>query len=324
MDVEERIVNILKATSSFVSGEDLSRDLNISRVAVWKHIENLKNMGYKIEAQAHKGYRFRQSPDRLIPMEIKYGLKTKLIARDIVAYDEISSTNDIALILAEQGAREGTVVVAEKQTSGRGRLGRSWFSPGGKGIWTSVIFYPGFKPVELCQINLILGVAIAEAIKRETHLHARLKWPNDIVISQKKIGGILIEISAEMDKIKYLVAGVGINVNLSKKDFPLSLREYASSLSAEGNAEVDRVSLFREILQQIERFYLLFKKEGFIPIKEKWLNYDNTLGRFLRVELSGETIYGQAVDIDEDGALVIRLENGISKKIVSGDVFFIY
>lgn len=324
MDIEEKIINSLRSTASFISGEDLSRELDISRVAIWKHIENLRHLGYKIEAQHQRGYRFIYAPDRLIPMEIRYGLNTRIIAQDIIAYDEVSSTNDIALDLAGRGVKEGTVVVAERQTKGRGRLSRDWFSPARKGIWTSIVFYPEFKPVELCQINLILGVAIAEAVKKETSLHVRLKWPNDIIISKKKVGGILLEMSAEMDKIKNLIAGIGINVNIPKKDFPLALRETASSLSIEKGSEIDRVSLFREILCQIERYYLLFKKSGFTPVRGKWLDYNETLGRYIEVKTGGENFYGQAVDIDIDGALVIRLENGILKKIMSGDVFLIF
>jgi len=324
MDLEEKIVNILRTTTSLVSGEDLSRELNISRVAVWKHIENLRHLGYRIDATSHKGYRFIQAPDKLIAMEIKHGLKTRVIARDIIAYDEVSSTNDIALDLAGKGAKEGTVVVAERQTSGRGRLGRNWFSPAGYGIWTSIIFYPGFKPAELCRMNLILGVAIAQAIRNETGLKVELKWPNDIIVSKKKVGGILIDMTATMDKVKCLVAGIGINVNLSKKDFPLHLRETASSLNIEKENEIDRLSLFREVLREIDIYYLRFKKEGFISIREKWLSYNETIGQYIKVNVpDGETIYGHATDIDTDGALVIRLENGILKKVMSGDVFFI-
>lgn len=323
MDLEKKIINILRSTASIISGEDLSRELHISRVAIWKHIENLRHLGYRIDAQSHKGYQFIRATDRLIPMEIRHGLNTKFVARDIIAYDEVSSTNDIALDLAKRGAKEGTVVVAETQTKARGRLGRNWFSPPGKGIWTSIIFYPDFKPVELCQMNLILGVAIAQAIRKETSLPVKLKWPNDITISQKKVGGILIEMSAEMDKVGNLVAGIGINVNLSKKDFPSALRETASSLSIEKKNDIDRLSLFREILCRIDAYYLLFKKHGFKPVREKWLSYNETLGKYIKVEGISETIYGHAIDIDDDGALVIRLENGTSKKIMSGDIFFI-
>jgi BirA family biotin operon repressor/biotin-[acetyl-CoA-carboxylase] ligase len=257
MDLEEKIINTLRSTSSFISGEDLSRELNVSRVAVWKHIENLRHLGYRIEAQHQRGYRFISAPDKLISMEIRHGLKTAVIARDIIAYDEVSSTNDIAMDLAGRGAKEGTVVVAEKQTSGRGRLGRKWFSPARCGLWTSIIFYPEFKPVELCQMNLIMGVALAQAIRKETGLQAELKWPNDIIISKKKVGGILIEMTATMDKVKNLAAGIGINVDISKKDFPSDLRETASSLRLEKGTDIDRLSLFREILYQIEYYYLL-------------------------------------------------------------------
>lgn len=321
MDIDEEIINTLRSTDSFISGEDLSRDLDISRVAVWKHIEHLRNIGYKIESQHQRGYCFIQAPDKLIAMEVRWGLATKFIARDVIAYDEVSSTNDIAFDLARRGAREGTVVIAETQTAGRGRLDRKWFSPAKKGIWTSIIFYPEFKPVELCQMNLVLGVAIAEAIKKETSLNAELKWPNDIIISKKKAGGILIEISAELDKVKILIAGIGINVNFSERDFTPHLIESASSLSIARGGDIDRISLFRELMRQIEGHYILFKKDGFGQIREKWLNYNDTLGRYIRVEMAGESVYGQAVDIDSDGALMVRLENGIVKKIMSGDIF---
>lgn len=324
MDSEEKIINILRSTDSLISGEELSQELNISRVAVWKHIENLRQLGYKIEARSHRGYHFISAPDRLLAMEIRYGLKSKFIGQDIRAYEEVSSTNDLALDLARKGTKEGTVVVAESQTRGRGRIGRSWFSPPGKGIWASIIFYPALRPGELGQMNLIMGVAIAEAIKKETGLPLELKWPNDIIISGKKVGGILIDMSAEMDKVKNLVGGFGINVNLGQKEFSDILKESASSLSLEKGDFIDRLSLFREMLYQIEFYYTLFKEKGFVPIREKWLSYSRTLGRYIRVDLADRNIYGQAMDIDEVGALQVRLENGMVEKLTAGDIFFIF
>lgn len=323
MDIEAVIISLLREHHEVISGEELSREFNISRVAIWKHIENLRQIGYKIEAEAHRGYRFISAPDRVLAMEIRYGLKTRFIGHDIRAYEEVSSTNDIALDLARREAKEGTVVIAESQSSGRGRMGRSWFSPFGKGLWASIIFYPELLPNQLGRMNLVFGVALAEAIKKETSLPVELKWPNDVMVSGKKAGGILIEMSAEMDQVKYLVVGLGLNVNVPLSDFPKHLRESASSLSQEKGNSIDRLSLIREILRQIENYYLFFKEKGITPIREKWLVLSKTLGHYLKVELPARTIYGQAVDVDEEGALLLRTEHGLQERITAGDIYFI-
>lgn len=314
------VLDFLKAQDGFVSGEEISRNLKISRTAVWKHITRLRTEGYLIEAVPHLGYRIISIPDKLLPEEISYQLNTKVIGQSLFYYETLGSTMDTAFELGLKGFPEGTVVFAESQTKGRGRLGRSWFSPKEKGIYLSLLLRPEFLPQEAPKITLMTAVSISEAIKKITGLSVLIKWPNDIVVGGKKLAGILTELDAEADKIKFINIGIGINVNSSKSFLP----KEGTSLKEEIGTELPRIELAREVLRAIESNYFILKDKGFKPILEKWLASSAILGKRIEISSQNRIICGEAQDIDMDGALLVRQDTGFIERVLSGDVVRIY
>ncbi|HTY45433.1 MAG TPA: biotin--[acetyl-CoA-carboxylase] ligase [Patescibacteria group bacterium] len=314
--MQAKILELLKRAGGYVSGEQISSHLKISRQGLWKHIQDLRDAGYDIVAVPHLGYQLVSSPDRLFPFEVSRALNTKYIGRKLYYLDAVSSTMDIAVQLGLEGAQEGTVVLAEAQTKGRGRLGRSWFSPKYKGIYASVILKPDILPSQSSILSLLAAVSICEGIKDVTGIEARIKWPNDILIHGKKAGGILTEMSAETDAVRFVVVGIGLNVNNDEK----SLVEGATCLKAQRKDDVDRVALCQELLRKIEANYLLFKAKGAGPIIEKWHAWGVTLGRRVKVMYQHRHLEGLAVDIDKDGGLLLRKDSGLTVKVTAGDV----
>ncbi len=318
--IDEKIISVLKShRDGYVSGEDLSKSSGVSRAAIWKHVENLRAEGYEIEATPHLGYRLIKIPDKLIPSEIKSGLNTKIFARDILSYKKIDSTNVMAYGLAEKGLKEGVVVLAEEQVKGKGRLGRTWVSPPGCGIYLSCILRPSMPPSEIPKLTLTASVCVARAIRELTGLLAMIKWPNDILIDSKKVCGILLEMKAEQDKVDFVIVGIGVNVNAPVKSLPKG----ATSLKAELGEDVSRVRLTQKILESLEAGYTLLCKNGFPKIIEEWKEYSGMLGSRVRVLLPNREFEGAAADIDQDGALLVRLDNGFIEKASSGDVVLI-
>lgn len=321
IDIEEEILKIVKKhKGSYISGEELSRKFKVTRTAIWKHIHSLIDQGYDIETHAHLGYRFISPPDKLLSAEIKEGLNTKYIAKNIFCFNEIGSTNDFALKLAEEETEEGTLVIAERQTHGRGRMKRSWISPPYLGLWFSIILKPQISPHHSSKITFLAGLSVANAIRNETGVDAKLKWPNDVICNGRKLCGILTEIRAESDMVNSLVIGIGINVNFLKGDFPEYLKNTATSLRIETKEEVSRVKLLKVILQNIEKYYELFKEDGFGPILSKWKEHSITLNKRVKAGSEGETFEGFAIDVDDECALLIRRDNGIISRVLSGDV----
>ena len=302
-----------------VSGEELGKELSISRTAVWKHIEDLRRKGYEINSSPRLGYSLIKTPDLLIPEEIGLHLETRCFGKEILYFEEIGSTQDEARQLASKGAEEGLIVVAEKQSLGRGRLGRIWSSPSGMGIYLSIVLRPDLKPHDAIQIPLVAGVAVCQAIDSTTRLKPRIKWPNDIIAGGKKLGGILTEMSAEVDRIDFIILGIGINVNTPRELFPEELSGVATSLVEETGQHITRVQLVQSLLWELEQLYDEFKASGFGPARERWKLLNNTIGS--RVQISGgEELTGEAIDIDPNGALIVREENGNKRRIVAGDV----
>lgn len=323
--LDEKILKILRShRDSYVSGEDICRSVGISRAAIWKRIENLREEGYDVEALPHLGYRLVAIPDRLIPMEIKWKLKSKILGREIISYKKLDSTNDAAYELAEKGIKEGTVVIAEEQERGKGRHGRTWSSPPKGGIYMSCILRPKMTPSEISQITLIAAVSVATAIRSVSGLPALIKWPNDILINNKKICGILTEMKAEQDVIDFIILGIGINVNTPSQNLPksaASLKEEARHLARDGH--ISRVELAQRVLEELERDYLVLKTEGPCLIIEEWKRLSAMLGSRVKVSLPHESFEALAHDIDPDGALVVRMESGILRKVSSGDIMML-
>ncbi len=318
--IEEKILEYFKTCQDgYVSGEELSRNLGVSRTAIWKHIERLRDSGYDILALPHLGYKLISTPDRLTEIELKLGLGTKFIGQTMYSYDEIGSTNDIAIKLAEAGAKEGVVVIADSQIKGRGRLGRNWASPKGKGIYLSLILRPELTPGEIPKITLMAAVSVAKAVRDSSGLFALIKWPNDILINGKKISGILTEMSGETDKVHFVIIGIGINVN-SKKD---KLPEGASSILEELGRNISRAELAKGLLKELEKNYLIFKEGKADFIIEKCREFSGILGKRVQASFKETVIEGCAVDIDTEGALIIRLDSGFNERVLAGDVVLI-
>lgn len=316
-----KILSLLRsAGDSYLSGEEIARRLGVSRTAVWKHIQELRESGYDIVSHSRSGYSLREAPDRLLAEEIRHGLQTQVIGREIHAYDSIDSTNLEAKRLAQQGAPDGTVVVAEEQGAGRGRLERQFFSPRGKGIWFSVLLRPPFLPQEAPKCTLLAAVAVARAMK-SFGLQAGIKWPNDILYRGKKLVGILTEMSAEMDSINYVIIGTGINVNIAQEEFPEAIRTVATSLQEMKGERIPRVPFFRAVLHEFDVLYQLVKEQGFDGVFDAWREFSITLGREVRVigVRNGESFIGKAVDIDPDGALLVDTSEG-RRRVLAGDV----
>jgi BirA family biotin operon repressor/biotin-[acetyl-CoA-carboxylase] ligase len=317
--VREKILWALRQ-HKYISGEKLGNELNISRSAVWKHIKELRSKGYKIKSSPRLGYSLVSVTDLIIPEEISCNLKTKFIGRKIIYRTEVSSTQDIAGKYAIDKAEEGTAVIAESQTLGKGRKGRSWLSPGDGGIYVSVILRPNIRPVNAVQIPLVVGVALVKAVRKITSLDARIKWPNDIYINNKKVCGILAEISCEVDRINHIIVGIGINANTRIDTFPPDIQKTATSIAAEYGKEISRADLLRVFFTELEDIYIDFISKGFSDTRRQWKKLTNTLGARVKI-IEGDTeITGKAMDIDEDGFLVFLADSGETMHITSGDV----
>ena len=315
--MDEKILNIFrKNPDRYISGEEISQRLKISRAAIWKHIEKLRQKGYDFMATPHLGYRLSFVPDKLFPEEIKFGLNTKIIAKKIFYYDVVDSTNTKCHELAEKKYPQGTIVIAEAQTKGKGRLSRVWASPKYKGIYFSIILKPDILPVHVPKITLLAAVSAVSAIRKLTQLPALIRWPNDILINKGKVCGILTEMDAEADRVNFIILGIGINVTANHSDLPKG----ATSLLGEGARDVSRCQLLKELLRELESHYLLFKRKGFEPIVQEWQNLSAILGSRVKIISHSEKLEGQASGIDPDGALILRLDSGFQKKITAGDV----
>lgn len=317
---KEILVLLKRSPGEYVSGEDISHQLAVSRTAIWKHIQALREDGYQIDSQSRLGYRLQEVPDKLFPQEVQDGLNTNSIGQSIIYYERVNSTNDLAKVLAGQGVIEGTVVVAEEQSGGRGRRGRAWSSPGGTGVWMSVLLRPKLSPANAPKITIMAAVAVVRAIERVCGQKVGIKWPNDIVYKGKKLAGILTEMSAEVDSINHIVLGIGTNVNVPQEAFPAEIQEKGTSLLIATGHTVSRVAYLRALLEELEVAYAQFCTEQFDTIMDGWREHSVTLGEDVRVEGIGEILFGTAVDIDTQGALLLRQKNGEIVKVLAGDV----
>lgn len=319
--MRKRILDLLRASAGApVSGEEISKRLEVSRTAIWKHIQSLKNEGYSIESVPKKGYILLESPNRLFPQEIMTHLQTKWLGHSIVYKDLIDSSNNLAKKIANEGCEDGMIVVAEEQGAGKGRLSRGWISPHAKGIWFSVVLKPPFLPEEAPKCTLMSAVAVVKAINKIPGVNAAIKWPNDILLLGKKLVGILTEMSAEFGHINYVVIGIGINTNATPEDYPEEVRPLAVSVADAATAPFTRVELLADILKNMEELYEKVLVEGFKPVLEEWKQYSCTLGQEVKVIAPDKTYLGTAIDIDEEGLLMVRKEDGVIEKVVAGDV----
>lgn len=320
MTIKDALISALKKEHGrWVSGEELSRNLSVSRSAVWKQVRKLKDLGYIIDSSPKKGYVLRETTKLMLPSEIRDGLETHLFGqKEICHLLETDSTNRVAKDLAAQGWAEGSVIISEQQSKGRGRIGRSWFSPRGEGVYLSMILRPPISPNDAPRITLLSGVALAEALLIQTPLDAHIKWPNDILVGNRKLAGVLTEISAEMDAIFYVVVGIGINVNIGK--FPPELANKGTSIYLETAEECSRLDLVRTFLKYFEIYYEHFLREGFRPVLDRCRELSHMKGQKVQVEMAGRKMVGHVLDIDEEGHLVLQDLAGGVNRIFSGSV----
>lgn len=318
--MRDEILEFFKANQGkFVSGQAMSVACNVSRTAIWKHIKTLRKRGYKIESYTKKGYRLLESPDLLSPLEMEPVLKTKGFGKNYIYLEQTESTNNDAKRLAQTGAKEGTVVVAEMQTSGRGRIARGWVSPYAKGIWFSLILRPKFSPMEAPKCTLMAAVALTKAFKALGLNNVGIKWPNDILVKGKKLVGILTEMQGSMEQIDYIVIGMGINVSVQETDMPKEMVGISTSLNREG-VEADRRQIFATVLRYLEEQYDRVTLEGFESTLKEWREHNLVLGQEVQVRSADDIYTGIAEDIDIDGNLIILLPDGSRNRVLAGDV----
>lgn len=317
--MKTKILTLLKGSENYVSGQDICNQFGVSRTAVWKAINQLKNEGYVIEAVPNKGYYLKTSPDILSYSEIKSVLDTKWIGEELYFFEEIDSTNTKAKQLAEKGATSGTLVVANKQTGGKGRRGRSWESPADTGIFMTLILKPDMNPSRASMLTLVMALATVKACNEITASSCYIKWPNDIVLNGKKICGILTEMSAEMDYINHIVIGIGINANIDT--FPEELNETATSIKKEFGEKVNRATLINRILIYFEKEYEIFLKNH--SLKYQINEYNEFLinrDKEVKVIEASNQYKGIALGINEKGELLVRKEDGQVDGVYAGEV----
>lgn len=314
------VLDILRESPGFVSGEHISDKLHISRNAVHKHVKSLRERGYTIVGVSRRGYRLEEEPVRLVMPFITEMTKGTMFTRGFRYYDEIESTNVEAKEMARNGAPEGTVVIAECQTAGRGRLGRRWTSPAGKGLLFSVVLRPKLAMTQAHLFTIVAAVAACDGIEGQVDAGVQIKWPNDLFIKGKKAGGILLEVSGEQDEVEWIVAGIGLNANTEYTDLPVALRRTAISLKMATGQLVDRSELLGRILLALEQRYHQAVRSGFEPALREFRRRDYLLKRSVSVQTRKGPVVGEASGIDDHGALLVQLPHRHVRRFHSGDV----
>ncbi len=313
--MKEEILRLLRSADGYISGQELCNRFGVSRTAVWKAINQLKEAGYEIEAQQNKGYRLMAAPDLMTEAEIKSLMHTEWVAKEVLYFDTIDSTNTKAQELAEKGYPSGTLVVADKQESGKGRRGRSWVSPSGTGIFMTLMIKPDINPNNASMLTLVAALAVAKAITSVTGEEALIKWPNDIVVNSKKVCGILTEMNAQFDYINHIVVGIGINVH--NESFPEEISQMASSLMVEaGGKRFHRAQIIAETMSYFEQYYDTFLKTQDLSALVR--EYDELLvnrNKSVRVLDPKEPFDGKAMGITPKGELIV--DTWESRKLVS-------
>ncbi len=323
MTTKDLLLGYLKQENgNWVSGEALSTRIDVTRSAVWKQVCALRDEGYKIESSPRKGYILKSVPDLLLPGEIQQNLKTEFFGKvGIYHFAETDSTNIQAKALAAEGAPEGTLVVAESQSRGKGRKGRKWFSRSLGGIYSTIILRPKIAPNEALKIPLLTALVAVKTLLAITPIKPTIKWPNDILVNGRKLGGILTEISTEVDEVDFVIVGFGININTA--EFPDDIKPIATSVLLETGRTLSRTLFVKEYLKNYEEIYGIFIKGGFDPLMNEWRTLTNIVGHMIAVDMIGKRVTGQVEKIDKEGALILWDEQGNQHRIYSGDVTYL-
>ncbi|KHE72385.1 biotin--[acetyl-CoA-carboxylase] ligase [Halobacillus sp. BBL2006] len=316
----KQLIELLEKEEGHISGQQLSQSLNISRTAVWKHMNELKKDGYEIEAVQRKGYKIVSSPDKISTNTLQWGLDTEWIGQHIYHYDQVESTQEIVHQMAKQGKPHGTVVIADEQVKGKGRMARNWNSPKGKGIWMSILLRPNLPPFQAPQLTLLAATVLAKMMDAHKNICPQIKWPNDLLVNHKKVSGILTEMQAEQDQIQYVVLGLGINVNQDLNDIPQDLHHKASSLKIESDEEWDIHETVQNILRLFETTYDHYIEEGFEEVKHQWEHYGYRIGEEVTISTMKRTWKATLIGIEPDGALRARDSEGDEEKLYSAEI----
>jgi BirA family biotin operon repressor/biotin-[acetyl-CoA-carboxylase] ligase len=317
---KKTVIDLLRASEDFVSGEAMSSQLGISRNAVHKHVKSLRRRGYRILGVSRRGYRLEQEPCRISMAHVTDRTSGSAFGRSYRYFDEIESTNVEAKSLANCGAPEGTVVIAEAQTAGRGRLGRRWTSPAGKGLLFSALLRPDLPMSDAHLLTVVAACAAAEAIESLAELAVAIKWPNDLFVGDRKVGGILLEVAGEQDEVDWVVVGMGINVNTEYSELPVALRKTATSLKMATGDPLDRSELLARLLLALDAHYRHALSDGFERAVSEFRSRDYLLHRSVSVQTRDGAVVGEAAGIDERGALLVQLPHRSMRSFRSGDV----
>ena len=318
-----KIATLLKShRTEYLSGQDISESLKLSRAAVWKHVKKLQSLGYKIDSRPKIGYRLTKTTELPLPWEISDGLETTLFGKRIYYFDTINSTQNFATELASKPYENGSVVIAEKQTHGRGRLSRKWTSPSG-GIWMSVILYPEFEISASTLFPILTSLALAIAIEKVLKIKPKLKWPNDLTIDDKKVAGILVDASIESGKIEHLIIGIGINFKINVKEIERTLKNtgnyYGITTLVNKENKTNPSQIVQVFLLELEGLHGLLLEGNFEYIIKQWTKRSSTIGKMISMTSSTGTTQGIAVKIDKDGALVLS-SKGKNQRVLAGDI----
>src|SRR5699024_10767452 len=316
-----KLIKLLEQSESeYVSGQVLSDYLNISRSAIWKHMKELEKDGYTIEGKPRKGYRIIASPHKVSENTLRWGLHTEWLGKTIIHRKKTASTQKIAHQVAQDGAKHGTVIIADEQTEGRGRMNRPWHSTKEQGIWLSILLRPNMLPVLTPQLTLLTATVLADVIDELTDVTPQIKWPNDILIHGKKMAGILTELQAEQDQIQYLIIGIGMNINQRKADLPEQLQHKATSLRIETGQKWDLTPFTQRLLMEFEKTYTSYMKNGFSEVRNKWESYGLKIGQPISIQTMNDQWKAIFSGIADDGALLIKNLDGSMEKFYSAEI----
>ncbi|MEX1253423.1 MAG: biotin--[acetyl-CoA-carboxylase] ligase [Dehalococcoidia bacterium] len=315
----ERLLSEMKATDGTISGGEVSRTLGVTRAALWKQVQALRRLGYEIESTPRVGYRLVSAPDVPYPWELRDGLRSKRFGQQAYHCDALGSTQDEARRLAGEGAPEGTVVVAETLDAARGRMGRAYVTPPG-GLWFSLLLRPRRSPEQVIALSLLVAVGVHQGIEGVTGLRSTVRWPNDLLLDGRKIVGILIEMDSEQDVLRHAIVGIGINVNVRMRDFPKDVQPIATSLREALGRDVPRVALLQRTLERMEALYDTYLERGPRSVLDAWRALPTILGQRVAVEELRERWEGTATDLDDEGALLVRRDDGAVQRVLAGDV----
>lgn len=322
MDRSQEVLAYLRNAHDYISGDHMSGSMGISRTAIWKYINHLEQLGYGISKRKGKGYRLLSTPDKLYPWEIERFCETKNIGKKIIYKDEIDSTNSFAFKLAFGGEAEGTCIIAETQDAGKGRLGRKWFSPVGKNLYISVVLRPHIPPSNVYPITFLSSLAVYDTVKTLlSDIDPVLKWPNDVLVAGKKICGTLLELSTEADMVRFVIVGIGLNINMGENEIDKEIKDTATSLFMLTKKPFERSMVCGILLTNIERYYTIFTEKGPDEICSIWEDRAQIKGKYLEIKQMGEVYKGVSEGIDRDGGILLAI-NGKTKKIIAGDVSF--